>query len=114
MRSISRVPRCQQRKSRRRRRISEWWLPASSEILSRWSIVSSRLVVAGRRADLASEDAQADRGVDEHQGEDEEARTPEHEGKAGMRRRGVGDRDRERDHVGPERDRERTEGGRED
>ena len=53
------------------------------------------------------EDAVVHRGVDEHQREDEEPGTPEHEGKARMRRRGLVDRDREWNHVGPKGDRER-------
>src|SRR6516165_6123806 len=67
----------------------------------------------GRWFNFSSEDAVADDGVKQHQREDEETRTPEHEGEAGMRCRGFLDRDRERDHVGPERNRESAERRRE-
>src|ERR1700730_10230111 len=71
--------------------------------------VSPALVMSSRRFDLASEDAVADHGVEQHQREDEKALAPEHEGKARMRRGSVVDGDRERDHVWPERDRQRAE-----
>src|SRR5271163_2490364 len=71
------------------------------------------LVLVRRRPDLASEDRVADRGVEQHQWEDEEARAPEHEGQTGMWRWRFFDRDRERDHVRPERDPQRAERGRE-
>src|SRR5438270_14065209 len=58
---------------------------------------------------LASKDAVADRGVEQHQREDEKTLAPEHEGETGMRCGGFFDRDRERDHVGPERDRQSAE-----
>src|SRR6516225_7766837 len=64
--------------------------------------------------DLAPEDAVADHGVKQHQWEDEETLSPEHEGETGMGRCGFFDRDRERDHVGPERDRQSAERRRED
>src|SRR5690348_7968085 len=64
--------------------------------------------------DLASEDAVADDGVEQHQREDEETLAPKHEGETGMGCRGVLDRDRERDHVRPERDRQSAERRRED
>jgi len=65
--------------------------------------------VIRRYSDLASEDAQADRRVEQHEWEDEKPFTPEHERKAGVRGCGVRDGDGERDHVRPERDRERPE-----
>src|SRR5260370_20000706 len=69
----------------------------------------SVLVVIRRYSDLASEDAQADRSVEQDEWEAEKPFTPDHEGKAGVRGRGVRDGDGERDHVRPERDRERPE-----
>jgi hypothetical protein len=57
----------------------------------------SVLIVIRRYSDLASEDAQADRRVEQHEWEDEKPFTPEHEGKAGVRGRGVRDGDGERD-----------------
>src|SRR5499427_5550391 len=71
-------------------------------------------VVACRRAYLSPENAVADDGVEQHQREDEQALAPKHEGEAGVRRRGFLDRDRERDHVGPERDRQRAKRRRKD
>src|SRR5215831_9649087 len=68
------------------------------------------LVVPCRWSDLASKDAVADHSVEQHQREDEQALAPEHEGETGMRCGGFLDRDRERDHVGPERDCESAEG----
>src|SRR5580700_108983 len=62
-----------------------------------------------RRPDLASEHGVADYGVEQHQREDEEALAPEHEGETGMRGGGFLNRDREWDHVGPERDRQCAE-----
>src|SRR5215468_2467376 len=53
------------------------------------------------------------RGVDQHQREDEETCTPKHEGQAGLRSGCAVDRDRERNHIWPERDRQRAESGRE-
>src|ERR1700730_17779419 len=61
------------------------------------------------RLDLAAEHPVADRRVDEHEGKDEKAFSPEHERETRMRCRGLIDGDRERDHIGPERDRERAE-----
>src|ERR1700756_60215 len=63
--------------------------------------------------DLASEDAVADDGVEQHQRENEETLAPKHEGETGMWRRRFLDRDRERDHVRPERDRQCAERRRE-
>src|SRR5207248_8482526 len=71
------------------------------------------LIMPRRWFDLASEDAVADNGVDQHQREDEETLAPEHEGESGMGRRRFFDRDRERDHVRPEGDRQCAERGRE-
>src|ERR1700677_3130958 len=62
-----------------------------------------------RRPDLAPEDAQADRGIDEHEREHEQPLAPEHEGETGVRRHRLVDRDGEWDHIRPERDRERGE-----
>src|SRR6516162_9898077 len=70
---------------------------------------SSVLIMPWRWFDLAPKDAVADDGVDQHQREDEEACSPEHEGETGMGCCGFVDRDRERDHVRPERDRQRAE-----
>src|ERR1700686_4444267 len=66
-------------------------------------------VMPSRRPDLAPEDAVADGRIEKHQREDEETLAPEHEGKARMRRGGLVNSDRERHHVGPERDRQRAE-----
>src|ERR1700722_10662011 len=60
------------------------------------------LVSVRLRSDLAMEHSATDGGVDQHEGQDEQPLTPEHERKAGMRRRGRGDRDRKWDHIGPE------------
>src|ERR1700722_4180663 len=65
------------------------------------------MIVPGLRPDLAPEHGVADGGVDQHQLKDEQAFAPEHEGETGMRRRRLLDCDRERNHVGPERDRQR-------
>src|SRR5205823_13597615 len=70
-------------------------------------------VVIGRGPYLSSEDGVADDRIEQHQREDEEPLAPEHEGEAGMRRRSFLDRDRERDHVRPERDCQSAERGRE-
>src|SRR5260221_10978035 len=59
-------------------------------------------------SDLSEKDAVVDHGVEQHQREDEKALAPEHEGKARMRRGSLVDGDRERNHVGPERDRQRA------
>ena len=53
-------------------------------------------------------------GVDQHQREDEKACAPKHEGKAGVWSGRAVDSDREGNHIWPERDCERAEGGRED
>src|ERR1700720_2614038 len=66
-------------------------------------------VVVRARLDLAAEHPVADRRIDEHEGKDEKAFSPEHERETRMRCRGLIDGDRERDYVGPERDRERAE-----
>src|SRR5271170_1645682 len=65
-----------------------------------------RSVMVGCWPDLASKDAVADDGVEQHQREDDDTRSPEHEGETGMRRRGFFDRYRERDRQRPERRRE--------
>src|SRR6266436_433892 len=66
-------------------------------------------VVVRSRLDLAAEHAVAYRCIAEHEGKDEKAFSPEHERETRMRCRGLVDGDRERNHVGPERSRERTE-----
>src|SRR5215470_19125971 len=63
---------------------------------------------------LAAEDAIPDNGIEQHEGVDKDARTPEHERKAGVGGCAGVDRDGERNHVGPERKRERAEGRNED
>src|ERR1700730_2806590 len=68
--------------------------------------VSPALIMPSCWFNLASKDGVADGGVEQHQREDEQTLAPEHEGKARMRRGSLVDRDRERDHVGPERDRQ--------
>src|SRR5271170_527290 len=93
-------------------RICSWFARQRSPKIAR--PMESGSIMRRRRCDLASEDAQADRGVDQHQREYEEPLSPEHEGKAGVGRRGLVDRDRERNHVRPERDRERGERSSED
>src|SRR5437868_4116446 len=72
-----------------------------------------RLVVHGRRYDLASEDAVTDERVEQHHRKYDGA-SPEHEGETGWRRRRFVDRDDERDQVGPEGQRESAECGHED
>src|SRR5208282_2501036 len=52
-------------------------------------------------------------GVDQHQRKDENTSSPKHEGETGMGCRSVLDRDRERDHVRPERYRQGAERRRE-
>jgi hypothetical protein len=59
---------------------------------------------------LAAEDAIPDNGIEQHEGVDKDARTPEHERKAGVGGCAGVDRDGKRNHVGPERKRERAEG----
>src|SRR5438128_1745821 len=71
------------------------------------------LVVIRRRPDLSPEDGVAYHRVEQHQRKNENTSSPEHEGETGMRRRRVLDRDRERDHVRPERDRQGAERRRE-
>src|SRR5262249_20921758 len=71
------------------------------------------LVVIGRRPYLSSKDGVADDGVDQHQREDDDARAPEHESQTGMGCGGFLDRDRERDHVRPERNGQGAERSRE-
>src|SRR5258708_25763369 len=56
---------------------------------------------------LSPEHAQADRCVEQHEREDEQAWPPEHEAEGGMRGGGFCDGDAERDHVGPKRECER-------
>ena len=58
--------------------------------------------VSGRFPDLAPEDAVADERVDQHQWKDDHPAAPEHERKAGLRRRGLVDGDEEGNHVWPE------------
>src|SRR5438093_10668046 len=70
-------------------------------------------VVVGGWPDLAAKDAIADYRVDQHQREYEETLAPEHEGEAGMGCGGFLNGDRERNHVGPERDRQGAERSRE-
>src|SRR5271168_4659459 len=82
--------------------------------LVRTTALAKGSIMRRRRCDLASEDAQADCGIDQHKREYEEPLSPEHEDKAGVGRRGLVDRDRERNHVRPERDRERGERSSED
>ena len=53
------------------------------------------------------------KGVDQRQGKDEEAGSPEHKSKAGVRCRRFLDANRERDHVWPERNCQRAERRRE-
>src|SRR6516165_8888278 len=67
------------------------------------------LIAASARGDLSSEHAVANRGVDQHEREHEQAFAPEHEGKARMRSGGFLDGDGERNHIRPERDGERAE-----
>src|SRR5262244_372994 len=76
----------------------------------RASQAPSLLVIVSRRCDLSSEHGQVDHGVEQHEREHEETRSPEHEGKARVRCGRLFDRDREWDHVGPERDRQSAEG----
>src|SRR5580698_11097566 len=54
------------------------------------------------RSDLAMEYSASDGGVDQHEGQDEQTLSPEHECEARMRRRRRVDRDGKRNHVGPE------------
>src|SRR5271166_279803 len=75
---------------------------------------SSVSIMPCRWYDLTSKDLVADHGVDQHQREDEETLSPKHESETGMGCGSLLDRDRERDHVGPERDRQRANRGRED
>src|SRR5277367_1566956 len=91
------------------RAMSRCELTRSSVIVSMVAAPCWFSVVVGGRPDLASEDTVADDGVEQHQREDEEALAPEHEGETGMGCGGFFDRDRERDHVGPERDRQGAE-----
>src|SRR5271154_5486426 len=77
-----------------------------SSCVAPWGLSS---VTVRRGPDLSSEDRVADRGVDQHQRENEEACSPEHEGETGMGCCGFLDRDREWDHVRPKRDRQRAE-----
>src|SRR5262249_21933111 len=72
---------------------------------------SSILIMPWRRPNLAPEDAVTDDRVEQHQREYEETLAPEHEGENGMRCRSFLDRDRERDHVRPERDGQSAERG---
>src|SRR5260370_41925273 len=55
-----------------------------SSYVAPWSL---SLVMVRRRPDLASEDAVADDRVEQHQRENDDARSPEHEGETGIRRR---------------------------
>src|SRR6266849_450037 len=70
---------------------------------------SSLLIMSCRWSDLASKDGVADGGVEQHQREDENTRSPEHECETGMGCGSFVDGDRERDHVRPERDRQGPE-----
>src|SRR5689334_11142258 len=70
--------------------------------------------MVARRCDLASEHGQAYRSVNKHERKHEEPGAPEHKGEARMGCGCLLDGDRERDHVGPKRDRQRSEGSGED
>ena len=80
-------------------------LPQSHAIASDRGIVAHSVrisVVPLSRAYLAPENAVADEHVKQHEREDEQSFAPEHESKGGMGSGALIDRDRERDHVGPE------------
>ena len=57
------------------------------------------------RRHLAAEDTVVNDGVEQHEREYEEARSPEHEREAGRRRRCLVDGKGERNHIRPKRDR---------
>src|SRR5713101_2719466 len=71
-------------------------------------------VVLGHGCDFTSEDSVADDRVDQHERKDEEALSPEHECKTGMRRCRFVDGEDEGDHVRPERDGQGAKGRHED
>src|ERR1700722_1144455 len=85
----------------------EWPSRPLHNLMHRIIVVHSsmlgRLIVLRSRPDFAAKDVVADGGVDQHQREDEEALSPEHEGKTGMGCRRFMDGDDEGNHVGPER-----------
>src|SRR5262249_2328465 len=70
--------------------------------------------MAPYRADLSSEHAEIDHGVEQHEREDEKAFSPKHESKTRLRRCGLIDGEDEGNDVRPERDRQRAKGCKED
>src|ERR1700686_3123520 len=85
----------------------EWPARPLHNLMHRIIVVHSsmlrRLIVLRCRPDLAAKDVVTDGGGDQHQREDEKARSPEHEGETGMGCRRFVDSDDEGNHVGPER-----------